>query len=269
MGRINFNTVHRAFRRSSKWSALVWVCLGVWILFACGCSSSAAKTSNNDELPRQGRSRALLTPEECEANAAKVNAEINDSSTRLIEPGDQLEIEFYLSPEFNDKVTVGPDGNIALPVAGVVRAAGLTPAHLAALLDQAYMRELRNPNVSVHILGTPGRQIYVGGEVAHPGAFPLLPGMTALQAIHTAGGFVEFANLQKVVLIRRDACGIPHNEILNLKAEANPEKSEDIALAPHDLLFVTPRKVKNVDMWVKHYMTNMLPLPVYPYMNIP
>jgi polysaccharide export outer membrane protein len=112
-------------------------------------------------------------------------------TTSLIEPGDQLATDFYLSPELNTKVTVGPDGNMALPVAGVVRAAGLIPGHLAALLNQAYLRELRNPNVTVHILGTPGRQIYVGGEVAHPGAFPPLPGMTALQAISTAGGLGE------------------------------------------------------------------------------
>jgi protein involved in polysaccharide export with SLBB domain len=268
MDRINSNAAHHASRRSSKWNALAWTCLSVWILFASGCSSSAAKAAN-EERPHQGRSPALLSPEQCKANAEIVDAAMRDSSAPLIEPGDQLVIKFYLSPEFNKTVTVGPDGNISLPVAGVVRTAGLTPAQLAAVLNKAYQQELRDPNVSVHILGTPGRQIYVGGEVGHPGAFPLLPGMTALQAISTAGGFGEYANLRKVVLVRRDACGMPHGRILDLGAESNIEKAEDIALAPHDVLVVTPKKVKDMNLWVRHYMTNIMPVPIEPYMLIP
>jgi len=265
MARCDIAAHRRARLPTALRRALQWSWLGFWLLLAWGCSSHASRQA---ELP-QGRSPSLLSPQQCEANAAIAKAAMEDA-TSLIEPGDQLAINFYLSPEFNTKVTVGPDGNISLPVAGVVRAAGLTPGHLAALLDQAYRRELRNPNATVHILGTPGRQIYVGGEVAHPGAFPLLPGMTVLQAISTAGGFGEYAKIKKVVLVRRDACGVAHSETLNLKtALTHPDNGQDVALVAHDLLVVTPKKVKDTNLWVRHYMQNMMPVPFEPYMVIP
>ncbi len=231
-----------------------------------GCSSSASREEAKIASPHP----ALLTPEQCEANAAIQKAALYTDTTSLIQPGDQLAIDFYLSPEFSTKVTVGLDGNVSLPVAGVVHAAGLTPAQFAAVLDKAYEKELREPNATVHIIGTPGRQVYIGGEVMHPGAFPLLPGMTALQAIVTAGGFTEYANKKKVLLVRRDACGIVHSEILNLQAAmAHPDSGEDATLASRDLVLVTPKKIQAVNQWARHYIQNMVPFSFEPYMMVP
>ena len=54
-----------------------------------------------------------------------------------IQPGDELDISFYLNPEFDDDVVVRPDGKIGLPVVGEINARSLTPAQLAAVLDRA------------------------------------------------------------------------------------------------------------------------------------
>ena len=59
----------------------------------------------------------------------------------------------------------------------------------------------------VHLKNMPGRQIYVQGEVTKPGAFPLQPGMTAVQALALAGGVTVDSAPQNTVLIRHDACG--------------------------------------------------------------
>ena len=125
----------------------------------------------------------------------QANASIQESATQdsdyRIQRGDQLSLDFYMNSEFNDNVTVDPDGKIVLRLVGPVQAAGLTPDQLASSIDKAYTNELRNPGAVVHLRNMPSRQIYVEGEVTKPGAFPLQPGMTAVQALALAGGVTD------------------------------------------------------------------------------
>jgi protein involved in polysaccharide export with SLBB domain len=241
-----------------------------WLALLWGCSSRAAGT----EIA-QGHGAVPLSPDQCQANGEIQRAALGQprpgyDGASVIEPGDQLAIDFYLNPEFNQDVTVGLDGKVSLRLVGRMAVAGKTPTQLAAELNQAYLRELRSPGVTVRVVGTPGRRVYVGGEVTHPGAVGLEPGMTVLQAISVAGGFTEYANKKKIVLIRRDACGQPHRELLNLKlALAHPENGENVALAPRDLLVVPPTTIANVDLFVKHYITGVMPLPPQLYMPLP
>jgi protein involved in polysaccharide export with SLBB domain len=175
-----------------------------------------------------------------------------------------LAINFYLNPEFNDEVPVSPDGHITLRLIGAVPAAGLTPPQLAANLDKAYLTELRSPDTAVIVKNMPGRQVYVQGQVNHPGAFPLEPGMTALQALADAGGVTSDAANNSVLLIRRDACGRPSGERLDLaSAVDNPDKGEDAALMPYDVLVVPRSTIANMDLFVQQYIRGLLPIEPY------
>jgi polysaccharide biosynthesis/export protein PslD len=227
-----------------------------------GCS---ADSSRRGEPTRAGMQNvSTISPEACLDNAAAVGAA--DDVGYRIQPGDQLAIDFYLNSEFNDNVTVQPDGRIVLRLVGPLSAAGESPGQLAAAINQAYSRELKNPSATVHVQNMPSRQIFVQGQVNHPGAFALQPGMTALQAIASAGGHTDEASMEDVVLIRRDACGRPDGSKLDLASAADtPDKGEDVMLMPHDTLVVPRSRIANIDLFVKQYIRDVL--PVQPYLS--
>jgi len=235
---------------------------GVCALALVGCAAS----SSNRELNRTASAATALTAEQCAAGA-QIQAASETDSTYLIQPGDQLGIEFYLNPEFNDEIVVRPDGKITLRLIGDVAAAGLTPTRLSEELDKDYQHELREPNAAVHIKNMPSRQIYVAGEVTKPGAVSLDPGMTALQAIASTGGLTPESG-DTVVLIRRDFCGSPQRMDIDLKsAMKSPAQGEDLALMPRDILVVPRSGIANVDLWVDQHIRKLI--PVNPYIPIP
>ena len=245
-------------------SLLVGVALATTIaMFVPGCASH-----NNDRGDFPGdHQQATLSAEQCDANARIVAASADETSYR-IQPGDVLDVDFYLNPEFNDEVTVRPDGEVAMRMVGSVHAAGLTPDQLSKNLDTAYLTELRDPGVSVHVKTMPSREVYVEGRVTKPGAVPLQPGMTALQAISDAGGLQDDAGNNKVVLIRRDMCGVPRATRLDLEQAASKDGSnEDVALLPKDVIVVPRSTIGNMDLFVAQYIRNML--PVQPYVGLP
>lgn len=208
-----------------------------------------------------------MSPEQCMANAEIQQTALADPNSYIIQPGDDLSIDFYLNPEFNDQVAVRPDGKVTLRMVGDLKAAGLTSAQFANVIDKAYTSELRSPDAVVHVKNMPSRQVYVQGQVSKPGAFPLETGMTALQAISEAGGLTEDANSSAVV-IRRDACGTPHPIRINLaSASAHPDKGEDVALASRDILVVPRSTISNMDLFVKKYIRDLL--PIQPYATVP
>jgi len=181
----------------------------------------------------------------------------------LIQPGDDLAISFYLNPEFNQDVVVRPDGGVSLQIVGTVRAVGLTPQQLADYLDTDYLRELRQPGVTVTVKNMPSRLIFVEGEVNHPGAFPADAGLTAMQAVAEAGGFTPDAS-RNVVLLRRDACGeLSRSKIDLASATSTSADSDDQVLQSRDVMVVTPSAIANADQFVDHYLRRLLPVQPY------
>ena len=83
-------------------------------------------------------------------------------------PGDEIEIVVFSAPELTRTVMVAPDGRVALPLIGAVRAADLTAEELQAALVTAYSNQLRHPELSVVPRSYASRQVFVGGEVARP-----------------------------------------------------------------------------------------------------
>jgi len=236
-------------------------------LAGAGCSS---EPGNRGDEPVRGASSqaAVLSPEACLANGASFENASLDAGGYRIQPGDQLAIDFYLNSEFNDNVSVQPDGRIVLRLVGPLQAAGLSAGQLAGEINQAYAKELKNPSATVHVQNMPSRQVFVQGQVNHPGAFSLQPGMTALQAIATAGGHTDEASMSNVVLIRRDACGRPDGSRIDLASAAEaPQKGDDVMLMPHDTLFVPRSRIANMDLFVKQYIRGLL--PVDPYVSAP
>jgi len=122
----------------------------------------------------------------------------------VIGPQDVLDISVWKEAELTRTVPVRPDGKISMPLLNDVRAAGLTPNQLAAQITTSLKRFLTDPQVTVIVTQINSQRVYILGEVARTGAYPLLPDMTILQALSSAGGFTQFANRKKIYMFRME-----------------------------------------------------------------
>jgi polysaccharide export outer membrane protein len=120
----------------------------------------------------------------------------------IIGPQDVLDISVWKESELTRTVPVRPDGKISIPLLNDVRAAGLTPNQLAAQITTSLKRFVTDPQVTVIVTQINSQRVYILGEVLRTGAYPLLPGMTMLQALSSAGGFTQFANRKKIYMFR-------------------------------------------------------------------
>jgi polysaccharide export outer membrane protein len=118
-----------------------------------------------------------------------------------------------------------------------VQAAGLTSLELAANIREALKKFLNNPQVTVSVSAINSRRVYINGEVGRPGATPLTPNMTALQALSSAGGFTQFAKIKNIYILRQEGdkqVRIPFNykEVLAGKQSDIPLKAGDVIVVP-------------------------------------
>src|SRR5713101_2366933 len=110
----------------------------------------------------------------------------------IIGADDTLHVSTWKEPELTATLPVRPDGMISLPLLNDVQAAGLTPMQLAASIQEKLKKFVTDPRVTVVVAAMNSQRVFLTGEVLHPGAVPLLPNMTVLQALASAG-FTQFA----------------------------------------------------------------------------
>jgi protein involved in polysaccharide export with SLBB domain len=183
----------------------------------------------------------------------------------VLQVGDELAIKFYTNPELNEDVKVRPDGMISLQLIDDVLAAGRSPAELDADLTKRYTGELADPQISVIVRKSGLNRIYIDGEVGNPGVVTIAGGMTLYQAIQRAGGLKETAHRKQIILIRKGPDGQPVGrsvDIRPIQRGANP--SLDIPMRPLDMVFVPRSKIAEVDLFVKQYIRDALPIQALP-----
>jgi polysaccharide export outer membrane protein len=125
-------------------------------------------------------------------------------SAYIIAPDDVLSIDVWKEAEITRTVPVRPDGKISLPLLNDVQAAGLTATDLASVISERLKKFVANPQVTVIVTTVNSQKIYILGEVPRGGMVPLLPNMTVLQAISSAGGFSQYANQKGVYVLRTE-----------------------------------------------------------------
>jgi len=145
--------------------------------------------------------------------------------TYVIGPQDVLDISVWKEPEVSRVLPVRPDGKISLPLLRDVQAAGLTPSQLEARITEGLTGFITAPDVTVIVTAINSRRIYIVGEMTRPGAYPLLPGMTVLQALSNAGGFTQFANTKNIYVLREEN-GKQMKYPFNFKDVVKGKKSE-------------------------------------------
>jgi polysaccharide biosynthesis/export protein len=122
-------------------------------------------------------------------------------SDYVIGADDTLRIAVWKEPDLSVQLPVRPDGKISMPLVDDVQAEGLTPMQLANSLKDKLKKYISDPRVTVVVTAMASQRIYVLGEVQHTGPMALLPNMTILQALSSAG-FTQFANLKGIYLLR-------------------------------------------------------------------
>jgi polysaccharide export outer membrane protein len=158
-------------------------------------------------------------------------------STYVIGSEDTLHVSVWKEPDLTATLPVRPDGKISLPLLNDVQASGLTPMQLAASITEKLKKYVADPRVTVVVSAMNSQKIYVLGEVVHTGAMPLIPQMTVLQALASAG-FTQFANTKGIYVLRTESGKqqkLPFNYKLVIKGES---MGQNIMLKPGDTIVV-------------------------------
>ena len=153
--------------------------------------------------------------------------------------GDVVELNFAMTPEFNQTLTVQPDGFIALRDVGDVHVEGQTVPELTETLQKAYKDILHQPVISIVLKEFEKPYFIVGGEVGKPGKYDLRGDTTVVQALQIAGGMSEAAKHSQVYLFRRVSDAWTETTKLNVKKMMHSgDLAEDLHLRPGDMVFV-------------------------------
>ncbi|HEY3839073.1 MAG TPA: polysaccharide biosynthesis/export family protein [Bryobacteraceae bacterium] len=161
--------------------------------------------------------------------------------------GDSFDVSFELSPEFNQNVTVQPDGFVTLKSVGDVKVLDQTIPQLTQTLRVAYAKILNDPLIVVVLKDFQKPYFFADGQVGHPGKYEMRGNLTLTEAVATAGGFTEASKHSQVRLYRRVDDQWMFAKVFNLKEmEQKGDLHEDPLLHPGDMLFVPKNSLSKI-----------------------
>lgn len=205
----------------------------------------------------QGPSPSRHNPEKASGSAvadspASTTSQLKQRNTRYrLHMSDVVEVEFTLSPEFNQTLTVQPDGYLSLKGAGAVQAEDKTLDELTKAIANAYRGVLHNPLVTVSLKDFDKPFFLASGQVGKPGKYELRSDTTLTEALAIAGGFNESAKHSQIVLFRRVSKETVEARVFNVKHMLKSKNlEEDPHLMPGDMVYVP----QNVWSKVRRYL---------------
>ena len=177
---------------------------------------------------------------------------LSDHAPRYqLRKGDSFELQFAFSPEFNQTVTVQPDGYITLKSVGTISAEGLTIPELTQNINQAYSGILRDPVITINLEDFDKPYFVVAGQVGKPGKYDLRSDITITEAVAIAGGFTEASRHSQVILFRPGANGMTEARAVNVKKMLKAQNlMEDVHLRPGDLIFVPQNRISKIQRYL-------------------
>lgn len=172
---------------------------------ACSACAVEAFAQAAGSAAKQPPSAPAATAKPSPAAAAPVlPAGVAPPNGYVIGPDDQLSIVYWREKDLSADVVVRPDGLISLPLLNDVKASGLTPEQLRVAITQGASKFVEEPTVSVVVKAINSRKVFITGQVAKPGPFPLSGPTTVLQLISLAGGVAEYAKKSEIVVLRNE-----------------------------------------------------------------
>jgi polysaccharide export outer membrane protein len=207
----------------------------VAVLLGCGIAIHAQTPPIAQ--PPAGQARPADPAKPDEPLPAVVNG-VEVPNQYIIGPGDVLGVVFWREKELSGDVAVLPDGRITLPLINEISAAGLTPEQLRSKLVEAARQFVTDPTATVVVRQVNSRRVFVTGMVAKPGQYPLYQTMTVLQLIATAGGLLEYAKGEDIVIIRTENTHIVSFSFNYKEVMKKKNLHQNIDLKPGDTVVV-------------------------------
>jgi polysaccharide export outer membrane protein len=164
---------------------------------------------------------------------------------------DVIDVSFTFSPDYNQSLTVQPDGFIVLKGAGTIFAEGLTLPDLHEAVANAYRDFLHQPELTLTLKEFDKPYFLASGEVAKPGKYELRGDLTVNEAVAIAGGFTKQARHSQVVLFRRVSSDVAETHVLDLRKMLDSrDLREDMHLHPGDFVFVPQSRISKIRRFV-------------------
>ena len=199
--------------------------------------------------------------------AARGDQQLHERQRYILHAGDVVSLNYRYTPEFNETVTIQPDGYVTLAIVGDIKIAGLTMDEMHDRIIKLASSRLNNPELSITLKDFEHPYVVVAGEVDKPGKIELRENTTALQAVMLAGGFKDSAKDTKVILFRRingDMAEVRKLDLHNVRKTSDLER--DTELQPGDMLLVTRNKMEHLSRFMKASNLGVYfnPFPVVP-----
>jgi polysaccharide export outer membrane protein len=172
-------------------------------------------------------------------NIAPCLAQEDVKETYLIGSGDILEITTWKEVDFSkEEVLVRLDGMITFPLIDDIQAKGQTPMQVKQNIEEKLKDYVESPIVTVTVRTSGSKRFYILGEVVNTGEYPLVKGLTVLQAFALAGGFTEWASKKEIILMRNEdgkekIFRVNYKDIIKGK-----DTSQNIKIQPDDTIIV-------------------------------
>lgn len=161
-----------------------------------------------------------------------------ESGTYKVNAGDILEVSVWKEEDLQRQAVVRPDGFFSFPLTGDIRAEGQTIEAVRAEVTARVSRFIPDPVVSVSILEPRGSKVYVIGQVARPGEFPINRFVDVVQALSMAGGTTPFAQLDSIKILRRQGDTQMAIPFAYSDVAAGKRLQQNIVLKPGDTVLV-------------------------------
>lgn len=212
--------------------------IGVPTLLALSfCGTLVAQQGGSGQQPPASQ----VLPEKGDAPKAAADALKTAPNSAAVDPKayiigaeDVISIRVWREPENSGQFVVRPDGKISVPLVGEIQAAGLTPEKLSLSIAESLQKVMVHPEVTVGVERVMSKKYYIQGEVNRPGSYPLVIDTTILEALVNAGGFRDFANTKKIVILRgSDRIKFNYNQVTKGK-----KMEQNILLKPGDQIIV-------------------------------
>jgi polysaccharide export outer membrane protein len=228
-----------------------WLACALLALAAPLCAQTQSPTPWPTDLPPPA---PVNTSAPASTASTGSTAGADASAYYVVHPGDVLVINFRYTPEFNDEITVGPDGRGVTKAAGDITLAGRTLPEIQQEIIHGSTDKLVNPEVAVSLKSFEAPNVVVAGEVQKPGQFDLRKATTALQAILMAGGPKEDSAMNHVYLFRRINADTAEVHVLQLgHYESSKRSKEDMLLQPGDMILVNRDALEKIGRFMKTF----------------
>jgi protein involved in polysaccharide export with SLBB domain len=215
-------------------------------LLALTANSADGQTAVDPQVANAGPSTGAESVPAATA-ATTANAGLHERNPRYqLRKGDSFDLDMPFSQEFNQTVSVQPDGYITLKAVGSMFVEGQTVPQLTDTIKTAYAKILHDPVITIALKDFEKPYFIAAGQVGKPGKYDIRSSITITEAVAIAGGFTDKSKHSQVVLYRPVTGGYEAKVVNVKKLLADRNLSEDLQVLPGDLVYVPQNEFSKI-----------------------